>query len=163
MNDLFVEMLKDVYNAEAQLIKALPKIAQNVSSDALKKVLNEHLKVTEKQKERLDKIGSILNVSLTGVKCMAMEGNIKEAEELISEIKDSKVMDAAIIAVAQKIEHYEIATYGTLTTFAKDLGQKEVQSLLHQTLEEERNADLELTKIAESRVNPRAEQAAGGR
>lgn len=162
MNDLFIDMLKDAYDAEKQLINALPKMAQKASSDSLKKVLNDHLKVTEKQRERLDKIGSMLKVDLGGVKCPAMEGNIKEAEILMSDVKDNKVLDAAIIAAAQKAEHYEIATYGTLTTFAKDLGYKEAQNLLHEILEEEKATDKQLSDLAQSRINQRAEQAAGG-
>lgn len=160
MNDLFLDMLKDVYNAEGQLLKALPAMAEKASSDTLKNAFKSHLKETEKQKERLDKVAEIMKVSLTGVKCEAMEGNIKEAEKLISDVKDDKVLDAALIAAAQKVEHYEIATYGTLATFAKELGLKDVEKLLFETLEEEKAADRKLTEIAESRVNQRAEQAA---
>lgn len=158
MNDLLIAMLKDVYSAETQLIMALPKMADKASSQSLKTAFSMHLKQTEKQKERLEKIAGLMNIKLTGETCEAMQGNIQEAEELMSEITDNKVLDAALIVAGQKVEHYEIATYGALATFARDLKLKDVEKLLQETLAEEKETDRKLTEIAESRVNVMAEQ-----
>lgn len=160
MNDLFVDMLKDVYDAENQILKALPKMVEKASSENLKNAFNTHLKQTEKQKERLDKVSSIMNVTLTGEKCDAIAGHVKEAEKLIGDVKDNRVLDAALIAAAQKVEHYEISAYGTLATFARDLGLKDVEKLLQETLEEEKSTDKKLTELAESRINKKAEETA---
>lgn len=156
LNDLLADMVKDLYSAENQLIKALPKMAKKSSSTELKKGFEKHLEETMRQKERLEKVAEILDITPKGKKCAAMEGLIEEAEELISEIKDADVLDAGLIAAAQKVEHYEIASYGTICTFAKILGNNDVAKLLHQTLEEEKATDVKLTEVAEGMVNEKA-------
>jgi ferritin-like metal-binding protein YciE len=160
LNDLLVDMVKDLYSAENQLIKALPKMAKKSTSPALKKGFEKHLEETMRQKERLEKVAELLDITPKGKKCAAMEGLIEEAEEIISEIKDPEVLDAGLIAAAQKVEHYEIASYGTIATFAKMLGEKEALKLFLQTLEEEKATDLKLTEVAEGMVNEKAAQHA---
>ena len=156
LNDLFVDMVKDLYSAENQLIKALPKMAKKSGSLELKKEFEKHLEETIQQKERLEQVAELMEFNPKGKKCLGMEGLIDEAEELIGEVKDADVLDAGLIAAAQKVEHYEIASYGTVCTFAKMLGQNEVVNILHQTLEEEKAADANLTEIAEKMVNEKA-------
>jgi ferritin-like metal-binding protein YciE len=160
LNDLLVDMIKDLYSAENQLIKALPKMAKKSSTPELKKGFEKHLEETIRQKERLEKVAELLEITPKGKKCAAMEGLIEEADELISEVKDADVLDAGLIAAAQKVEHYEIASYGTVCTFAKMLGHKDVLKLLLQTLEEEKATDLKLTEVAEGMVNEKAIQHA---
>lgn len=160
LNDLLVDMVKDLYSAENQLIKALPKMAKKASTPDLKKGFEKHLEETMRQKERLEKVCELLEVTPKGKKCAAMEGLIEEAEEAISEVKDKDVLNAALIGAAQKVEHYEIASYGTACTFAKMLAMREVEKILHQTLEEEKATDLKLTIIAEGMVNVKAAQHA---
>jgi ferritin-like metal-binding protein YciE len=158
VNDLFADMIKDLYSAESQLVKALPKMAKKASTPELKKGFEKHLEQTIAQKDRLEKIADILDITPKGKKCMAMEGLIEEAEDMISEIKDPDVLDAGLIAAAQKVEHYEIASYGTAATFAKMLTNNEILNLLLQTLEEEKSTDAKLTEVAESLVNEKAAQ-----
>ncbi|MBX9851442.1 MAG: ferritin-like domain-containing protein [Cytophagaceae bacterium] len=160
LNDLFTDMIKDLYNAENQLIKALPKMAKKCNTPQLKKSMEMHLEETVNQKARLEKVCELLEISPKGKKCAAMEGLIKEAEELMDEVKDKDVLEAGLIAAAQKVEHYEIASYGTVCTYAKMLGKNQVAKLLHQTLEEEKAADLKLTEVAEGMVNEKALQEA---
>jgi ferritin-like metal-binding protein YciE len=158
LNDLFVDCIKDLYSAENQLIKALPKMAKKATSSELKKSFEKHLAETEKQKERLEKVGELLDISLKGKKCAAMEGLVEEAEELISEVTDPEVLDAGLIGAAQKVEHYEIASYGTAATYAKLLQDGQILKLLVATLEEEKATDALLTELAEGIVNEKAAQ-----
>lgn len=162
LQDLLVQELKDLYSAENQLLKALPRMAKTASSEALKAAFQEHLEVTQAQVERLDEVFEILEKSPKGKKCAAMEGLIEEASELIKEKKefDPQVLDAALIGAAQKVEHYEIAGYGTTRTFAKLLGLDEVAELLQATLDEESETDEKLTALAESEINVEAVAAA---
>lgn len=159
LNDLLVDMVKDLYSAENQLLKALPKMAKKASTPELKKGFEMHLEETLRQKERLEKVAELMDITPKGKKCAAMEGLIEEAEEMISEVKDPDVLDAGLIAAAQKVEHYEIASYGTVCTYAKMLGNNAILKLLHQTLEEEKATDIKLTEIAEGLVNEKAAHA----
>ena len=153
LNDLFVDMIRDLYSAESQLVKALPKMAKKATNPELKQGFEKHLQETINQKERLGKIAELLEFNPKGKKCAAMEGLVTEAEEIISEIKDPEVLDAGLIAAAQKVEHYEIASYGTVATFAKILGNGEIEDLLRETEKEEKAADETLTKVAQTAVN----------
>ncbi|WP_242928904.1 YciE/YciF ferroxidase family protein [Pontibacter vulgaris] len=157
LNDLFIHELKDIYNAEHQIMKALPKMMEKCHSNELRTAFQTHLQETETQIERLDKVFQSLGEKATGEKCKAMEGIIREAEDILSENADPDVMDAALIASAQRVEHYEIAGYGTLCTYAKQLGATDALHLLQMTLDEEKNTDQKLTFIAESKVNIKAE------
>jgi len=157
LHDLFVHELKDIYSAEKQLLKALPKMAKAASSDELRSGFEDHLEQTQEQVARLEKIFEQLEVGSRGPKCAAMEGLIEEGSSIMEKDADEAVMDAALIASAQKVEHYEIASYGTLATFAHRLGYEEAEELLRQTLEEEKETDQKLTEIAESQVNIEAE------
>lgn len=161
LQDLFVHELKDVYSAEKQLLKALPKMAKAAASEELRAAFEEHLAVTEKQVERLEQVFDLLDMAPRAKKCEAMEGLIKEGEEIIKEKKnfDPDSLNAALIAGAQKVEHYEIATYGTLRTWAKLLGHSEAAKLLQQTLDEEGDADKELTGLSEQ-INVEAAEPA---
>jgi ferritin-like metal-binding protein YciE len=150
LRELLVEELKDLYDAENQLIKALPKMAEAASSEDLRAAIEEHLEKTEQQAERLKQVFSQLDESPKAQKCKGMEGLIKEGTDIIKEDDmDPEVKDAAIISAAQRVEHYEIAGYGCVRTWANLLGENEVASLLEQTLEEEKGADQTLTQIAE--------------
>jgi len=149
MEDLFVDQLRDLYNAEDQLIQALPQMAQAASSSELKTGLQQHLEQTRNHKQRLDRVFSDLGMSASGQKCEAMEGLIKEGQEALQISGDPLVKDAAIIAAAQRVEHYEIAGYGTVRTFADQLGYSDAKDLLQQTLNEEGEADKKLTALAE--------------
>lgn len=159
LKDLFIDEVKDMYNAENQLTKALPQMAKKANSDKLKKALESHLEETENHVTRLEKVFQECDVPAKGKKCDAMEGLIKEAKKMMEEVKDNNVLDAAIISAAQKIEHYEIASYGTLRTFAGLLGHSKAADLLQETLNEESAANEKLTEIAESEVNADAEAA----
>jgi ferritin-like metal-binding protein YciE len=132
------------------------KMAKHASGETLKQTFEMHYEETKKQKERLEKICEILDIKAKGKKCMGMEGLIEEGEEIIDEVKDPQVLDAGLIAAAQKVEHYEIASYGTLIEFAKDLGNDEVLSLLEETLKEEKQADVNLTEVAKMEANQEA-------
>lgn len=153
LRELFIDELKDIIYAERALLKALPKMANNSSSTKLKKAIEEHVTVTEKQVERLKEVFDILGESDRGKKCDAMEGLIKEGDGILEETEPGPVRDAAIISASQKIEHYEIASYGTLVAFAKTLGEDKVASLLEETLNEEKDADIILTKAAYNDIN----------
>ena len=158
LNDLFVEQLRDLYDAENQLIKALPKMAEGANSDELRQGFEEHLEQTKGHAQRIEQIFEQLGEKVKGKKCKGMEGLIKEGDETLEEdISDENVQDAAIIAAAQRVEHYEIAGYGTARTFANLLGEDEAASLLEQTLEEEKETDAKLTELAEE-INVAAEQ-----
>jgi len=159
LQDLYVEELRDIYNAENQLVKALPKVAQAASSDELRSAVEDHLEQTKEHVERLDQIFESLGESPKGKKCKAMEGLIEEASETMDEDIAENVLDAALIAAAQRVEHYEISVYGTLATFAKLLGREDDADLLGQTLDEEKETDETLTDIAESTINAEASES----
>ncbi|RZJ70615.1 ferritin-like domain-containing protein [Flavobacterium sp.] len=150
---LFVDGLKDIYWAENALVTALPKMRDNATSPALASAIDDHLAVTVNQVERLEDIFDILGEEAEGKKCEAMTGLIKEGENILEETVPGPVRDAGIIAAAQKVEHYEIASYGTLVSFAKTLGENEAAELLTQTLAEEKEADTLLSDVATGSVN----------
>jgi ferritin-like metal-binding protein YciE len=156
LQKLYVEDLKDLYSAEKQILQALPKMIKKASHPQLKAAFEEHLRITEKQVERLDRIFEGLGKSPRGKKCKGMEGLIEEGKEVMQEEMDPDVLDAALIASAQKVEHYEIAGYGTARTYAKLLGDNQAAKLLQQTLDEEGEADKLLTQLAESSINVEA-------
>lgn len=160
LHDLYVNELKDLYNAENQLLKALPRMAKAASAPELKAAFTEHLEVTRKQVERLETIFAELEVSPKGKKCQAMEGLVEEGKEVIDEEGEPSVKDAALIAAAQRVEHYEMAGYGCVRTFAKLLGYDDAVVLLQETLDEEGDADKKLTELAESVINVEAQEAA---
>ena len=157
LEDLYTDLLKDLYSAEKQLVKALPKIAKNAQSPDLQKAFQDHLKQTEGHVERIERIFSDMDGSPRGKKCVGMEGLIEEGNELLQEDAEPDVLDAGLIAAAQKVEHYEIAGYGTARAWAQRLGYDSAARLLQQTLEEESLANEKLTKIAESHVNMEAQ------
>jgi len=163
LHDLYVNELKDLYNAENQLLKALPKMAKAASSPALRAAFEEHLKVTQTQVQRLETVFEGLGVSPKGKKCKAMEGLIEEGKEVLAEEGDPRVKDAALIAAAQRVEHYEMAGYGCVRTFATQLGFEEAAALLQKTLDEEGAADKELTDLAQTEINSEAEIASNGK
>jgi ferritin-like metal-binding protein YciE len=150
--DLLEDELKDIYSAENQLVKALPKMAKKASSPTLKKAFTDHLKQTEGHVARLEKIGKTLAISLKGKTCAAMKGLVEEGKEVIDEDGEPSVIDAALIGAAQRVEHYEMAAYGTVRGLASALGHESVVKLLQQTLDEEGAADKKLTAIAEDEV-----------
>lgn len=153
LRELFVSSLQDIYWAEKALTKALPKMSKNATAQNLIDAINDHLEVTLEQVARLEQVFEIVGEKATGKKCDAMEGLIKEGEGIVEETESGPVRDAGIIAASQKIEHYEIATYGTLVAFAKTLGENKAANLLHQTLEEEKTADTALTEAAYNTIN----------
>jgi ferritin-like metal-binding protein YciE len=159
LHDLYVEELRDLYNAENQLIKALPKMAKAASNESLRAAFEEHLEVTRGQVERLTQIFEELGEKPTGKKCAAMEGLIAEAKELLEEDAEPAVMDAALIGAAQRVEHYEMAGYGCVRTYARLLGYEEAAQLLQATLDEEGEADKALNELAESVINVEADNA----
>jgi ferritin-like metal-binding protein YciE len=156
LEDLLVKELRDLYSAEKQMIRALPKMAKACSSEALREALHEHLEVTKEQAARLEQIFEQLGVSSRGPKCEAMEGLIAEGEELLEQDGTPTVMDAGIISAAQRVEHYEMAGYGSARTFARLLGHDEMAETLQKTLDEEGDADEKLTELAESEINVEA-------
>lgn len=160
LEDLFYHHLKDIYNAETQLIDALPKMEERARNDELKRAFSEHLEETRNQQKRLQEIADNLGIELTGKKCEAMEGLIREAQELISEDAKDHVRDAGLIADAQKIEHYEISAYGTAREYAKALNKQDIAEMLDQILQEESNADEKLNKIAIGSINVKAKAEA---
>ncbi|MCW4467777.1 ferritin-like domain-containing protein [Flavobacterium sp. MFBS3-15] len=153
LRELYIDSLKDIYWAEKALTKALPKMAKNVTTPALKAALEDHLAVTEEQIARLEKVFELAGKKAVAKKCEAMDGLIKEGQDIMESTEPGPVRDAGIIAASQKIEHYEIATYGTLCAFAKTLGEEESAALLHATLEEEKEADTTLTEAAYNTIN----------
>jgi ferritin-like metal-binding protein YciE len=159
LQDLFVDQLKDIYSAEKQIIQALPKMAKAAQRPEVRQAFEEHLELTKQQLERLNQVFGKMGSTPGRKKCMGMEGLIKEAEEFMGENPAPEVMDAGLIANAQRVEHYEIAAYGTVRTFARMLGDNDAMSLLQQTLDEEGQTDQKLTKLAESGVNQGAETA----
>ena len=162
LEKLFTDSLKDLYWAEKQLTKALPKMKKKATTDELKSAIEEHLAQTEEHVARLEQVFTMCGKKAQAKKCDAMEGLIKESDTVIEETDDnSMTRDAGLIMSAQKVEHYEIASYGSLVQFAKTLGMDDVAELLHQTLDEEKYADEKLTEIAEWHVNKQAEQEKG--
>jgi ferritin-like metal-binding protein YciE len=159
LHELFVDELKDLYNAENQLIKALPRMVKAATTPELKRAFEKHLGETRRQAQRLERIGRALAVKVTGKKCKGMEGLIAEGKELLQEDLDGSALDAGLIGAAQKVEHYEIAAYGTARTHAQMLGHDSIARLLQQTLDEEGEADKKLTAIAERMVNAEALRA----
>jgi ferritin-like metal-binding protein YciE len=159
LQELLVDELKDLYSAENQIIKALPKMAKAASSPELKRAFERHLEETKRQVERLDQIGEALDVRMTGKKCKGMEGLIEEGKEIMSEDLEDDALDAGLIGAAQKVEHYEIAAYGTARAHANMLGLNKIAKLLQQTLDEEGATDKKLTQLAESIINVEAVEA----
>lgn len=159
LDDMYMDLLKDLYSAEKQITKALPKMAKNAQASDLQNAFQEHLRQTEEQIERLERIFSEMEGSPRGKKCVGMEGLLEEGSEIMKEDAEPEVRDAGLIAAAQKVEHYEIAAYGTAAAHARQLGFNSVAQLLDKTLEEEKMTDEKLTKIAENQVNVQAAMA----
>jgi len=153
LDDLFVEEMQDLYSAENQLVQALPKIAKAASSPELRRAFENHLEQTKGHVRRIEEIFSNVEGSPKGKKCVGMEGLLKEGKEFLSDDIQEEVRDAALISAAQRVEHYEIAGYGSARTHAQELGYSQAVTLLQQTLDEEKEADRKLTQIAEMRVN----------
>src|ERR1039457_4041302 len=156
LRDLFVNLLKDIYYAEKQILKALPEMAKKADSDELRQAFEHHFKETEGQVERLELVFALCDLKPSGKTCQAIKGIIEDAEEDIHEAADANVRDAGMIADAQAVEHYEIARYGTMVAWAKQLGMSDAARLLQQTLEQEHNADRTLTRLAEGQLNRQA-------
>ena len=157
LHQLFLDQLADIYNAEQQLTKALPKMAKAAQSDELRRAIESHLEETEQHVSRLEQAAQSLNETLRKRTCQAMKGLIEEGEDIVKQQKNTSALDAGIIAAAQKVEHYEIATYGTLAAWAEQMGHEEAARLLRQTEEEESAADEKLTEVAEAIANERAQ------
>jgi ferritin-like metal-binding protein YciE len=160
LQDLFVEQLRDVYDAEQRLVKALPKMAKAASSAELRRGFEQHLEQTKGHVQRLEQVFQQMGEKAKTETCLGMKGLIEEGEEMIGAGGEDEVRDAALIAAAQKVEHYEIASYGTLCTWAQQLGKHAAVNLLHQTLEEEKATDEKLTQLAESKINAEASHRA---
>lgn len=156
LHDLFLHTLKDVYYAEKQILKALPKMAKAAESEDLKNAFEAHRDETEMQIERLEEIFKMLGRQARGEQCEAINGIIEEGKEVMEDFADSVVLDAGILAAAQAVEHYEITRYGSLRTWASELGMDDAAKLLEQTLEEEKRTDKLLTELAEARINMKA-------
>ena len=157
LHKLFLDELADVYSAEQQLTKALPKLAKAAESDELREALEQHLEETEEHLSRLEQVAESLDETLKKKVCKAMKGLIEEGDDIVKEQKNSNALDAGIIAACQKVEHYEIASYGTLCAWAEQMGHDEALKLLRQTAEEESAADEKLTEVAENIANERAQ------
>ena len=155
-DDLFIHQLQDIYYAEQQLLKALPKMAAKATAPELKQAFESHLEETKEHVRRVEKVFEMHGVAKKAVDCPAIDGIIEEAEEVSGEVEDKKVLDAALIAAAQAAEHYEITRYGTLVEWAKQLGRADCASVLEQTLKEEYAADKKLNSLAEGGVNRKA-------
>jgi ferritin-like metal-binding protein YciE len=162
LEKLFLEELKDIYNAEKQLTRALPRMAKAAESPDLQQAFTKHLKETEGQIQRLERIFKELGHAARGKKCKGMEGLIEEGKEMMEEEGEPEVVDAALIASAQRVEHYEIAAYGCLRTYASLLGYSEAARLLEQNLQEEEAADKKLTQLGEGGINEAAAMAGAG-
>lgn len=158
MEDLLYHELADLYSAESQLVEALPKMAEAATDASLRSAFTEHLEETKRQRDRLRQIAQTLGIEIDNTTCEAMKGLVKEGEEIIKSDADPNVKDAGLIGAAQRVEHYEIAGYGTARQIAKELGHLSVHDLLDETLQEEKNADQKLNGIAINRVNKRAEK-----
>ncbi len=156
LDDLFVHTLRDVYYAENQIVKALPKMIDKATDEELRTGLSDHLDQTKNHVRRLEQVFQMHGVEIKGVDCPAIDGILKEADEVVADVADKEVLDAAIIASAQAVEHYEITRYGTLATWAKQLGREDCASILVETLDEEKDADELLTEVAKGHVNAEA-------
>ena len=150
LQELFVEQLRDLYDGEDQIIETLPKLIDKANSPELKSALQEHLDITRRQKDRLEQIFNSLGQKASGETCKGMKGIISEGDSLVSDANDPSVRDASIIAAAQRVEHYEMAGYGTVRTYAEQLGKQSFATMLEQILQEEKDADLKLSQIASS-------------
>jgi ferritin-like metal-binding protein YciE len=159
LNDLFEDTLKDIYYAENKILKALPKMAKAAQSRELKSAFEKHLKETEGQVVRLEKVFKAIDMAPKGKKCEAIEGIIEEGSEIMKEFKGTPALDAGLVSSAQAVEHYEIARYGTLKRWAEQLGLNDAVRLLDQTLTEEKNTDESLTDLADSMINEHAQAA----
>jgi ferritin-like metal-binding protein YciE len=157
LDDLFVHTLRDIYYAENRIVKSLPEMIDKASDPQLKKGLSDHLKETKTHIGRLEKVFQMHGVEAKKVKCPAIDGIIEEAEEIGGDVADDDVLDAAIIGSAQAVEHYEITRYGTLAAWARELDRPDCAEALEETLEEEKQADLKLSQLAESRLNAEAD------
>ncbi|HEV2560363.1 MAG TPA: ferritin-like domain-containing protein [Microvirga sp.] len=153
LEDLFLHMLKDVYHAEKQALRAMPKMAKKVQSPELRQAFEQHQAETEQQVERLEQVFELMGKKARGETCEAIQGLVEEAKEVMEDAEDPEVLDAGILAAAQAIEHYEIARYGTMRAWAEELGMQDAAKLLQQTLDEEKKTDKLLSDIAESRIN----------
>ena len=162
MEDLYVHTLQDIYYAEKRIVKALPKMIDNATDAELKRGFETHLKETENQVKRLERVFQMHDRQPQGHKCPAIEGIIREADDVMGEIEDPAVMNTAIIALAQAVAHYEITRYGALIAWANELGHRQSAKVLSETLKEEKAADAKLTAIAERKINPRADKASSG-
>ena len=160
LNDLFLTTLKDVYYAEKAILRALPKMAKAAESGDLKEAFGKHRDETAGHVERLEQIFDKLGKKASGKTCEAIKGIIEEGEEIMDDFEDSDALDAGLIAAGQAVEHYEISRYGTLRTWAQQLGMRDAAKLLDQTLAEEKKTDELLTQLAEARANPKADKAA---
>jgi ferritin-like metal-binding protein YciE len=160
LDELFHETLKDIYYAEKKILTALPKMAKAAQSEELQAAFEKHEGETEGQVDRLEKVFELINQPAKGKTCDAINGMIDESKEVMKEFRGSAALDAALLAAAQAVEHYEISRYGTLKTWAKELGLDDAVSLLEETLEEEKKTDEALSELAESAVNQEAQQAA---
>jgi ferritin-like metal-binding protein YciE len=156
LEDLFLHTLKDIFYAEKQILKALPKMAKNAESEELRQAFETHRLETEGQIERLEKVFELLGKPARGVACEAINGIIEEGKEVMEDFADSEALDAGILAAAQAVEHYEITRYGSLKTWAAELGMSDAAKLLDQNLQEEKKTDKLLTQLAEARVNTKA-------
>jgi ferritin-like metal-binding protein YciE len=156
MQDLFVHGLRDMYHAEKQLVRALPKMAKAASDEKLREAITMHLDETKNHVERLNEVFDAIDVGARGVRCEAIEGLVEEAKEILEDVKDGRVKDAGIIVAAQKVEHYEISSYGSLASMARQLGHDKAAELLDETLAEEKEADEKLNKLALAGINKTA-------
>jgi ferritin-like metal-binding protein YciE len=156
LEDLFLHTLKDVYYAEKQILKALPRMAKAAESEELKQAFETHRQETEGQIERLEEVFKVLGKAARGVQCEAINGIIEEGKEVMEDFADSAALDAGILAAAQAVEHYEITRYGSLKTWAQELGMTDAVGLLDQNLQEEKKTDMLLTELAEARLNTKA-------
>jgi len=161
LHDLFIDQLRDAYDAEKQLVKALPKMAKAAHSTELRDGFTQHLEETERQVERLEKVFETAGYKAKAKTCEAMKGLVEEGKEIIDLKANPDVRDAGLIAAAQKVEHYEIASYGCLCTWAEQLGYHDAQRLLHETLDEEKRTDEKLTELAQANINAAAAAGAG--
>ena len=161
LEDLFLNGLKDVFHAEKQLIRALRKMGKAAESDQLREAFETHRAETEGQVQRLEQVFELIGKRASGKPCEAMQGILAEGEEVMEDFADSDALDAGLLAAAQAVEHYEISRYGTLRSWAQQLGMQEAASLLEQTLEEEKKTDKLLTKLAEQNLNKKAKAGAG--
>ncbi|RPH38234.1 ferritin-like domain-containing protein [bacterium] len=161
LKDLFIDQLKDIYSAETQVTKALPKMAKAASSTELQNAFKMHLDQTQNQIKRLEEIFSSLGKNPKGKKCKGMQGLLEEGEEMMQEDADPDVLDAGLIAAAQRVEHYEISAYGTVLSYARVLGDERAASLLDKTLQEESETDEKLNQLAEGQINIRAHEKGG--